>query len=67
MVEKRKVNPLDSFSPVLKQKIADLMIDPMGQNSEIVSKYINGPDFQNVTFKELAKHIYDEINRGRSE
>ncbi len=61
MVQKAKVNPLDNFSLALKQKIADLMIDRMDQNSEIVSKYINEQDFQDVAFGELAKRIYEEL------
>jgi hypothetical protein len=67
VVQKAKVNPLDNFSLALKQKIADLMIDRMDRNSEIVSKRINEPDFQNVTFKELAKQIYDKIDKARRE
>ncbi len=61
MVQKAKVNPLDNFSLALKQKIADLMIDRMDQNSEIVSKYINEQEFQDVALGELAKRIWHEV------
>ncbi len=37
------------------------MIDRMDQNSEIVSKYINEQEFQDVAFGELAKRIYEEL------
>jgi hypothetical protein len=34
---------------------------PRDQNSEIVSKYINEQEFQDVAFGELAKRIYEEL------
>ena len=63
VVQKARVNRLDNFSLILKQKIADLMIDRMDQNSEIVSKYMNEQEFQDLAFRELAKRIYEELRQ----
>jgi hypothetical protein len=38
-----------------------MMIDRMDQNAEIVLKYLNEDQFQEVAFKGIVKRIYDEI------
>jgi type I restriction enzyme, R subunit len=63
VVEQAAANPFDNFALALKSKIEGLMLDRMDQNQDIVTKYLNEPEFQNVTFKELAKRIYDGLRR----
>jgi hypothetical protein len=33
----------------------------MEKNEGIVTKYLNEPEFQDVTFKELARRIYEVL------
>lgn len=42
------------------------MVDRMDQNQEIVSRYLNDPQFHDLAFRLLVKRIYDEI-RGAKE
>jgi hypothetical protein len=37
------------------------MIDRLSQNQDIVSKYFNESEFQEIAFRELAHRIYQEI------
>jgi len=39
------------------------MIARMGQNWEIVNRYLNDPAFQTAAFKAIVKQIYDDIRR----
>jgi len=57
---------LDNFSLWMKAKIEGLMIDRMDQNTDIVTKYLNEPDFQAVAFGLLVKRIYEEIRKSVS-
>jgi type I restriction enzyme R subunit len=50
-----------SFALSMKQKVEDLMIDRMDQNQDIVTRYLNDPQFQELTFRLLGKKIYDEL------
>ena len=42
---------------------AQLMIDRMEQNQEIVTRYLNDPTFQSAAFKSLISRLYKEIRR----
>ncbi len=39
------------------------MLDRMDKNTGIVTKYLNEHDFQEVTFRELAKRIYEDLKK----
>jgi type I restriction enzyme R subunit len=47
----------------MKAKVEGLMIDRMDQNQEIVTRYLNDPEFQAVMFDLLVKRIYEDIRR----
>ena len=64
VVQRAVANPYDNFALSLRGKLLDLMIDRMDQNQGIVSRYINEKEFQDVTFDQLARRIYNEIVRG---
>jgi len=49
------------FALAMKSKVEGLMIDRMDQNQEIVTRYLNDPQFQDVAFRLLVRRIYDEI------
>ena len=41
----------------MKSKIEELMVDRMDQNQEIVTRYLNDPQFQNVAIRLLSRKI----------
>ncbi len=59
--QKATANTFDNFSLAMRQKISDLMIERMEQNQEIVTKYLDQKDFQDLAFRELVKAIYEDI------
>jgi type I restriction enzyme R subunit len=61
VVQRAVANPYDGFALALRDKLLNLMIDRMGENQAIVTKYIDDKEFQDATFSEMARRIYDEI------
>lgn len=67
VVQRAKAYPLDNFALAMKGKVEGLMVDRMDQNQEIVTRYLNDPQFQDLAFRLLVKRIYDEIRGGKRE
>jgi type I restriction enzyme R subunit len=67
VVQRAKANPIDNFALAMKGKMEGLMIDRMDQNEEIVTRYLNDPQFQDMAFRLLVRRIYDEIRGDRGE
>jgi type I restriction enzyme R subunit len=63
VVKRAHANVLDNFALSMKGKVEGLMIDRMDQNQEIVTRYLNDPEFQSVAFGLIVKRIYDEIRK----
>jgi type I restriction enzyme R subunit len=61
VVQRAQANPFDNFALAIRQKIADLMVDRLEQNQDIVTKYFGEKEFQEHAFQELARRIYDEV------
>jgi type I restriction enzyme R subunit len=61
VVQRAEANPFDNFALALRARLKDLMIDRMDQNADIVSRYLNEREFEEVAFAEMAKRIYEEI------
>lgn len=59
VLEKARANTFDNFELSIRERILDLMIERMDENSGIVARFMNEPEFQNITFRELAKKIYE--------
>ena len=57
----RQANPFDKFQLGLRQMIEDLMIQRMGENDKIVTRYMDDKAFGNVAFGVLSKVIYESI------
>ena len=55
-------NPLDKFSLGIRDMISKLMIERMGENDVLVSRYMNDPEFQEITFAALARAIFEEVS-----
>ena len=60
VVQRAQANPLDNFAVSMRKKIEDLMSDRMDQNEDIVTRYLNDPQFQAVAFKVLVERIYEQ-------
>lgn len=61
VVQRAMANSADNFAISMKPTVEGLMIDRMEQNQEIVTRYLNDPQFQAAVFGVLVKKIYDEI------
>jgi len=58
-------NPLDKFELGIRKLIESLMIERMGENDKIVTRYMADQDFQSSAFPILAKEIFEAV-RGRT-
>ena len=61
-----EANPLDKFELGIRQKIKSLMIQRMSENDEIISRYMDDPEFQNEIFPLLARDIFNTIRKDKS-
>ncbi len=66
IVQTAEANPMDKFELGIRQKIESLMIQRMSENDEIVSRYMDDPEFQNEIFPLLAKEIFTTIREDES-
>lgn len=61
VVQTAQANPLDKFELGIRALIESFMIQRMSENDQIVSRYMDDPQFQNTVFPLLAKDIFDTI------
>jgi type I restriction enzyme, R subunit len=61
VVRLRKANPFDKFQLGLRQMLEDLMIQRMGENDKIVSRYMDDKAFEDAAFAVLSRVIYETI------
>jgi type I restriction enzyme R subunit len=54
-------NPLDKFELGIRKLIEDLMIERMGENDKIVTRYMADREFQGSAFPILAKEIFESV------
>lgn len=61
-------NPLDKFELGIRKLIEELMIQRMGENDRIVTRYMDDKDFQSAAFSILAREIFVSIlsNEGQA-
>jgi type I restriction enzyme, R subunit len=59
-------NPLDKFELGIKKLIEDLMIERMGGNDKIVTRYMADSEFQSSAFPILAREIFDAVRAAAS-
>ena len=60
-------NPLDKFQLGIRKLIEDLMIERMGENDAIVTRYMADKDFQRSAFPILAREIFESVRSKESE
>jgi type I restriction enzyme R subunit len=61
VIQTALANPLDKFELGIRKLIEDLMIERMGENDKIVTRYMADSDFQGSAFPILAKEIFDAV------
>ena len=68
IVQTALANPLDKFELGIKKIIRELMIERMGENDQIVTRYMADQEFRTIAFPILAQGIFDTIHlrQGRS-
>jgi len=60
-------NPLDKFELGIRKMIEDLMIERMGENDKIVTRYMSDQEFQGSAFPILAREIFEAVRSRRME
>ena len=49
-----------------RKLIEEMMIQRMGENDKIVTRYMDDPEFRNSAFPILAREILEAIRRGQA-
>ena len=65
IVQTALANPLDKFELGIRKLVEDLMIERMGENDKIVTRYMADRQFQGSVFSILAREIFEAV-RDRS-
>lgn len=56
-----QAHAFDNFALALRQPMEGLIIDRMERNEQLVTRYLNDPEFQEMLFRMMAQRIYDEV------
>lgn len=62
VVQTAMANPLDKFQLGVRKLVEDLMIQRMGENDKIVTRYMDDGEFQKAAFPILARKIFEAIH-----
>ena len=64
IIKTARANPqFEKFSLGIRKLIEEMMIQRMGENDKIVTRYMDDSEFQNSAFPILAKEIFDAIEK----
>jgi type I restriction enzyme R subunit len=66
VIQTALANPKDKFKIGIRKLIEGLMIQRLGENDKIVTRYVEDQDFQNAAFDGLADEIFDSVLAGHS-
>jgi type I restriction enzyme R subunit len=61
VVQTAQANPLDKFQLGIRKLIEELMVQRMGDNDKIVTRYLDDAEFQNAAYPILSKAIFESI------
>jgi type I restriction enzyme R subunit len=64
VVLQARANPYDAFALAMREKLADLMIDRLAQNREIVTRFFDEGELRRLVEGELSRRIYEEVRAG---
>ena len=62
VVQTAMANPLDKFQLGVRKLVEDMMIQRMGENDKIVTRYMDDGEFQRTAFPILAREIFEAIH-----
>ena len=62
VVQTAIANPLDKFQLGVRKLVEDMMIQRMGENDKIVTRYMDDGEFQRTAFPILAREIFEAIH-----
>lgn len=62
VIQTARANPLDKFQLGVRKLVEDLMIQRMGENDKIVTRYMDDGEFQRTAFPILAREIFEAIH-----
>ncbi len=54
-------NPFDKFSLGIRERVGQMMVERMGENDALVTRYLSDPDFQEIAFAVLAREIFQAV------
>ncbi len=64
VIKTARANPqMEKFQLGIRKLIEEMMIQRMGENDKIVTRYMDDPEFQNSAFPILAREIFDAIEK----
>ena len=66
IVRTAMANPLDKFELGIRKLIENLMIERMGENDKIVTRYMVDQEFQDSAFPILAREIFEAVQSNAS-
>jgi type I restriction enzyme, R subunit len=61
VIQTALANPLDKFELGIRKLIEDFMIERMGENDKIVTRYMADREFQAAAYPILAREIFDVV------
>ncbi len=67
VIQTALANPLDKFELGIRKLIEDFMIERMGENDKIVTRYMADQEFQGSAFPILAKEIFETVRQSESD
>jgi type I restriction enzyme R subunit len=67
VVQTALANPLDKFQLGIRKIIEELMIERMGENDAIVTRYMADKEFQGSAFPLLAREIFEAVRGIRTD
>ena len=57
-------NPFEKFSLGIRDRVGQMMVERMGENDALVTRYLSDPDFQEIAFAVLAREIFQAVETG---
>ncbi len=61
VIKTARANSLEKFELGIKALITSFMMQRIAENDDIVTRYMDNHDFQNIVFPPLAKEIYQNV------
>jgi type I restriction enzyme, R subunit len=66
VIQTALANPLDKFELGIRKLVEDFMIERIGENDKIVTRYMADREFQASAFPILAREIFDAVRKNNA-